>query len=371
MAITFFVAIFTLDERRILDNRNSLAPCIVHQPTRFWAEPNIFHRGLHTIMAKGIMTKAGKTIVLMSTVCMTAFSLRGLLNLEQRFDPNWFIPSDTYLNRFTVEKRRLYPDQGYEAMIMMGRLNYTSELDKIRLMIQSVENRTDLVHEISNWLMPFHDFVQTYYRQDIFASNFNDTDFRKYLTKFLWSPSGGKYQANIRFEKKLECGKPSPNIAVCVWLFGVLPIVRIKSNQILAIPGLDYRVQIPEVSRSKWLCTGHAYNGRYRAWHQVEQRGWLFYRMGQGLWQLDNRWDYRQRTDTQPCHGPCVCDDLHNCADRWLANLLLDICLHSTDIGNTGNLDTSGDVDRKYSLFYDNSRWMFAAAWSIGVSPSI
>lgn len=216
MAITYFVAVFALDERRILANRNSLVPCILHEPekTRLWAEPNILHRVLHTFYAKGIMTKTGRVIVLMSTVCMTGLSLVGLLNLEQKFDPNWFIPDNTYLNQFTMEKRRLYPDQGYEAMILMGRLNYTSELDKIRYMIQDVENRTDLVHEITNWVEPFHDFVQTYHNKDIFAKNFSDLDFRTYLTQFLWSPSGGKYQANIRFERKLECGQPSPNIAV-------------------------------------------------------------------------------------------------------------------------------------------------------------
>lgn len=216
LAITFLIAIFTLDERRILANRNSFAPCIVHKPeeTRLWAEPKVLERILGAIYTKGIMSKPGKIIVLMSTICMTGMSIRGLMNLEQRFDPNWFIPSHTYLNKFTLEKRRLYPDQGYEAMILMGRLDYLNEFDKIRLMLQDVENRTSLVHEINNWIMPFHDFVQTYHNKDIFEKNFNDTEFRTYLTQFLWSPSGGKYQANIRFEKKLECGKPSPNITV-------------------------------------------------------------------------------------------------------------------------------------------------------------
>lgn len=216
LAITFFIAIFTIDERRILANRNSFIPCIVHEPaqTKLWCEPNLFNRMLSFVFKK-ILTKPGKIIVLMSTVCMTGFSLRGLMNLEQKFDPAWFIPTDTYLNKFIMEKRTLYPDQGYEAMILMGRLNYTEELSKIRDVIVEVENRTDLVHEITNWLMPFRDFVLLYHDQDILDGNVTDLEFRTYMTQFLLSPSGGKFQANVRFERKLECGQPSPNIKVC------------------------------------------------------------------------------------------------------------------------------------------------------------
>lgn len=216
-AITFFIAIFTIDERRILANRNSIIPCIVHAPaqTKLWWEPNLFYRMLSSIF-KQILTKPGKIIVLMSTVGMTAFSLKGLMNLEQKFDPAWFIPSDTYLNKFIMEKRALYPDQGYEAMILMGRLNYTNELNKIRDVIVEVENRTDLVHEMTNWLMPFHDFVLLYHDKDIFEGNVTDLEFRTFMTQFLLSQNGGKFQANIRFERKLECGEPSPNIKVFI-----------------------------------------------------------------------------------------------------------------------------------------------------------
>lgn len=136
------------------------------------------------------------------------------MNLEQKFDPVWFIPADTYLNKFIMEKRRLFPDQGNEASILMGRLNYTTELSNIREMLNEVQNRTDLVHEITDWITPFDDFVQTYHEQDIFDKNFSEVDFRTYLTQFLLSQSGGKFQANIRFERKLKCGEPSPDIVV-------------------------------------------------------------------------------------------------------------------------------------------------------------
>lgn len=90
------------------------------------------------------MTKPGKIIVLMTTVAVTAYSFTGLLRLEQKFDPNWFIPQRTYLSKFMEVKKELYPDQGYEAAILMGRLNYTQELNHIASMVEKISYRTDM-----------------------------------------------------------------------------------------------------------------------------------------------------------------------------------------------------------------------------------
>lgn len=40
----------------------------------------------------------------------------------------------------------------------------------------------------------------------------NDTDFYDYLSKFLFSRNGGKYQRNFRFKRDLKCGENAPPI---------------------------------------------------------------------------------------------------------------------------------------------------------------
>lgn len=213
---TFIVAIFTLDEHRILANRNAIIPCIAHRSsqTKLWCDAQLMNRAVKCIYSKFILTKPGKIIVLMTTVAVTAFSLGGLFRLEQRFDPNWFIPERTYLSKYITLKKNLYPDQGYEASIMMGKLNYSQELNDIAGMVQTIENRTDLVHEISSWISPFHEFVYTYFDKDFYLENLTEYEFRTYLSKFLHTNSGGKFQANFRFQQKLKCGEPVPDIMV-------------------------------------------------------------------------------------------------------------------------------------------------------------
>lgn len=211
---TFVVAIFTIDEYRILANRNAFAPCIAHKSNKLWFDAHLMDRIVKFIYTKFIMTKPGKIIVLMTTVAVTSYSFTGLLRLEQKFDPNWFIPDGTYLNQFNAVKQDLFPDQGYEAAILMGSLNYTAELNNIANMVETIKNRTDLVHEISSWVDPFHDFVQTFYDADFFNETLSDYDFRFYLSKFLHTHKGGKYRANFRFKTKIECGEPVPEITV-------------------------------------------------------------------------------------------------------------------------------------------------------------
>lgn len=142
---TFVVAIFTIDEYRILSNRNAFVPCYTHRAKpKLWCDFQLMNRAVKYIYTNYIMTKPGKIIVLMTTVAVTAYSFTGLLRLEQKFDPNWFIPQRTYLSKYLGVKKDLFPDQGYEAAILMGQLNYTHELNHIANMVEKISYRSDI-----------------------------------------------------------------------------------------------------------------------------------------------------------------------------------------------------------------------------------
>lgn len=157
---TFVVAIFAIDEYRILGNYNAFVPCYKHKTKpKLWCDFQLMNRVVKHLYTNYIMTKPGKIVVLMTTVAVTAYSVTGLLRLEQKFDPNWFIPQRTYLSKFLDVKRELFPDQGYEAAILMGQLNYTHELNHIASMVEKISYRTDIgtvitdiVDFISNWI---------------------------------------------------------------------------------------------------------------------------------------------------------------------------------------------------------------------------
>ncbi|XP_035775946.1 NPC1-like intracellular cholesterol transporter 1 [Anopheles albimanus] len=223
--ITFFVAIFTLDEIRIASRRNAFLMWIVHdeKSTGLWCEYNLMHRFINTLYSKVLLTTVGKTLIIFAVILMTSVNIHNLLQLRQKFDPNWFIPEETYYNQFVVKTHEHYPNVGFEALLLFGSLNYTAELPKLLEISQQLENRTDILHSVSSWADAFRGFVSKRYKKDIAVEVLSDSDFRNYLSKFLFSYEGGRFQMNIKFNGKLKCGKPTPNITVTTMDFKFRP----------------------------------------------------------------------------------------------------------------------------------------------------
>lgn len=213
--ITFFVAIFTLDERRINQNRNSFVPCLIHKEhkKKLWCEPNLTNRSIKWLYSNVILTKLGKCFVILSVICVTGFSIKHVLKLRQKFDYAWFIPTNTYLHEYTQQFRQYYPERGYEASVFLGQLNYTTDIKKILHLSNQLENQT-VLNLVQSWTTPFKDFVLKHYDKDIRTLVLTDKEWKFYLSKFLFSPEGGKFQAQFRFANKLKCGEEAPDVIV-------------------------------------------------------------------------------------------------------------------------------------------------------------
>lgn len=217
--VTFFVAVLTLDERRVAKNLNGIVPCIKHENSKPACEPRLMHRFLHNFYGKFVLTKAGKIIVIVSVIAITAFSIERVTHIKQQFDPMWFIPSRTYFSKYVMEHRRFYPNRGYEAGVYMGRLNYSLELRKIIKVAEEVQSRQDVLSNVQAWPIEFHDFMSSLHDIDIKKTSLNDTEWREFISKFLFSVVGGKFQANFKFDRDLECGKPAGEVLISSIVF--------------------------------------------------------------------------------------------------------------------------------------------------------
>lgn len=62
--LTFFLAVFTIDQKRVEQRRNGIIPCIIHKPedTKIWCEKNLMHRTLKFSFSNFILTNFGKVI---------------------------------------------------------------------------------------------------------------------------------------------------------------------------------------------------------------------------------------------------------------------------------------------------------------------
>ncbi|XP_077288110.1 NPC intracellular cholesterol transporter 1-like [Arctopsyche grandis] len=215
-AVTFYVAIFVLDLRRMAAKRNGVLLCIKHPdyiPSDHKERP-ISQFILSEMYSKFVFKLPVKVFVILLTVVVTGFSIDGLLRLEQKFDMTWFIPEDSYYSKYMQVRKEYYPDMGYEATVFLGALNYSQELPKIYTMLEKLENETSLVHNFDTWTSPFHTFVLANYKKDIKNVILSDLEWSTYISKFLHSSSGAKYRGKFRFSTDLICGRPAPPIKV-------------------------------------------------------------------------------------------------------------------------------------------------------------
>lgn len=217
--VTFFVAVLTLDEKRVAKNLNGILPCIKHASNKPACEPRLMWRFLHNFYGKFVLTKPGKIIVIASVIALTAFSIERVTHIKQKFDPMWFIPSQTYYSKYVMEHRHFYPNRGYEAGVYMGHLNYSLELPKIIKLAEEVQGRQDVLSNVQAWPIEFHDFMSSLYDIDVKKTLLNDTEWRENISKFLFSVAGGKFQANFKFDKDLECGEPAGEVLISSIIF--------------------------------------------------------------------------------------------------------------------------------------------------------
>lgn len=164
--ITFFIAYFTLDSRRIEQKRNGMLPCIIHENfTPKLSDPsNAFSwKLIHTLYYRVILTMPGKIIIIMITLITISISIAGMLQLERGFDPALLVPKGSYLDQFTAINNQKYSDHGVEAIVLMGdNIDYSSEFSKIISLSERLENAS-FIQNVDPWPINFAKFVSTFY----------------------------------------------------------------------------------------------------------------------------------------------------------------------------------------------------------------
>ncbi|XP_011688295.1 PREDICTED: uncharacterized protein LOC105450242 [Wasmannia auropunctata] len=215
--ITFFTACFALDAKRIEQKRNGTLPCIVHE--NFTSKSSdvsstFSWKLINFLYSRILLTTPGKIIIVLITLLMMSTSIVGLLQLQQWFDPKWLLPKDSYLYQYTAVRDEAFPNQGYEAFVIMGDdIDYSFEFSKIISMTERLQNAS-FVQSLEPWPIDFAKFVSMYYATDLRTTKISDNKFHRYLSQFLFSRDGAKYQRNFFFKTKLRCGRNTPQIAV-------------------------------------------------------------------------------------------------------------------------------------------------------------
>ena len=115
-----------LDERRQRDNRRECLCCVTRgKPLEENEETDVFQedmisRYFRNYHAPAIMSKTGKTIIILLFTGLLSFGFYGALNLPVEDSERAFVPEDSYLNDYLDAADKFFPSQGIDVYFIFG-----------------------------------------------------------------------------------------------------------------------------------------------------------------------------------------------------------------------------------------------------------
>ena len=124
LEVTFFVALTVLDERRKEQRRIG---CCLPPPQKDWKPSRCSQRELLKVFfdqfyGPFLLKTPVKVIVLLITAASVAVNIWGILQLEQNFDPNWYLKEQSYPAEYFNALKQYFPEIGERASIYTGNL---------------------------------------------------------------------------------------------------------------------------------------------------------------------------------------------------------------------------------------------------------
>jgi len=212
---TFFVAWFSLDQRRLEDSRNAFCCCVVHNQhePNTCSQKNIMQTAFNKL-GKLLTVPAVKIVILILTGGLFGVGVWGNTLLRQEFDPAWFLPPGTYLARWFSYNSVYFPGNGEAGTIYFSNTQLPAEFKNIEDLVTDLESQPEILQDVDAWTKEYKNFV---YNNNLLAQNvsidsMNQSTFRHTLAQFLFSPPGALYRDKFQFRSELVCGEEVPDI---------------------------------------------------------------------------------------------------------------------------------------------------------------
>jgi len=216
---TVFTAFLALDCMRINSGRNGLCPFYKHEP-KADIESNKSHslsltQKIFGYFSKFLLSAPGMVIAILVTGGLLGGGIFGCTQLEQEFDPTWFLPPDSYLSKWFAASKTLFPSEGEMVTVYLTEMDWPNEMEKVALLVSELKTHTDIIQRVEEWYTPYKNYSNHFLGMD------NSTTFNSNLNQFLYSLPGLQYQQSFKWMKgeDLICGKSAQDILLSTLSF--------------------------------------------------------------------------------------------------------------------------------------------------------
>ena len=140
----------------------------------------------------------------------------GVANISVKLDFKGFLPSDSALYRWFLWDSELFPQEGEVGRIYLGNVSLARELEELDSLLHQFQDNTEYIKSVEGWYPGFKQYVNSHFRAaaPIPSHPLEEEEFSRYLTQYLFSPSGSRFQPNFQFSSPLQCGQPAPPVLV-------------------------------------------------------------------------------------------------------------------------------------------------------------
>ena len=209
---TLFTALLSLDLRRLNSNRNGLCPCYVHKTVSDKPQGQqrefSFSQKMFKFLAKITLSIPGSIVVMLVTFTFLGVGIWGMTELEQEFDPIWFLPPKSELYQWFDKDKAYFPTAGVEATVYITEIDWDKDLDKVGALIDNLKKETNIIAKVDDWYTELTDARTG-------SCNSYNANFSTLITCFLFSSTKGfasQGDFEYRSNAEIECGEPAPEL---------------------------------------------------------------------------------------------------------------------------------------------------------------
>lgn len=130
------------------------------------------------------------------TLVLAAVNTWCILQIEQKFDPTWYLDSASYPIQFNNKLNEYFPKYGKRAGIYLVNISYYDDAQKMHMLSQQLRKNPYLNHDsLQIWYEDFEKWMEQNHHEPE-----DEDDYKGYLSEFLiFTRNGQEYLKDLKF----------------------------------------------------------------------------------------------------------------------------------------------------------------------------
>ncbi|XP_076280248.1 patched domain-containing protein 3 isoform X1 [Lasioglossum baleicum] len=196
--MTFFMSCLVYDEKR-LEARKDGCFC---RPRLNWKPNECSQRNTQQILFENyigpwVVKNSVRTIILLITGSLLCLNTWAIFQLEQNFDPLWYLNQDSYPIQFNNKLKEYFPKYGNRAGIYMTGVDYYEDRDALFRLVEGLKANQFINNgTLEPWFIAYEKWLNATDKGDIESTE----EYYNVLTEYLLLTKEGRaYIKDIKF----------------------------------------------------------------------------------------------------------------------------------------------------------------------------